>query len=132
MSTTNPGSDTAWAIIENERRRDRFIRRVNVAAWTVTFVLVLFIAGLVGLQLFAITGGSENAFGWLMVAGSMMPLIDVLWKLSLLVAGLSTVGIFLRLRTASLTEIQLRLAALEQILKSRPDSAQGGDSPGGD
>jgi hypothetical protein len=45
-----------------------------------------------------------------------MPLFDVLWKLSLLVAGLSTVGIFLRLRTASLSEIQLRLAALEELV----------------
>jgi len=33
-----------------------------------------------------------------------------------LIATLSTIGIFLRLRTASLIEIQLRLAALEEIL----------------
>jgi hypothetical protein len=48
----------------------------------------------------------------------------VLGVLSLLIAVLSTVGIFLRLRTASLTEIQLRLAALEQVLASRLDPAQ--------
>ena len=41
---------------------------------------------------------------------------------STLIATLSTVGIFLRLRTASLQEIQLRLAALEAML-TRDDSA---------
>jgi hypothetical protein len=40
----------------------------------------------------------------------------VLGALAVLIATLSTIGIFLRLRTASLIEIQLRLAALEEIL----------------
>jgi hypothetical protein len=39
-----------------------------------------------------------------------------------LVATLSTIGIFLRLRTASLTEIQLRLAALEDVLGAQADA----------
>jgi hypothetical protein len=38
--------------------------------------------------------------------------------LSLLVAALSTVLVFLRLRTASLAEIQMRLAALEELVAS--------------
>jgi uncharacterized membrane protein len=42
----------------------------------------------------------------------------VVGVLGLLVAILSTVGIFLRLRTASLSEIQLRLAALEEMIAS--------------
>ncbi len=45
-----------------------------------------------------------------------MPLIAVTGVLSVLIATVSTVGIFLRLRTASLAEIQVRLAALEQML----------------
>jgi hypothetical protein len=48
------------------------------------------------------------------------------WKLSLLVAGLSTVGIFLRLRTARLAEIQLRLAALEEMLAKAPEPPDSG------
>ena len=40
----------------------------------------------------------------------------VLGVLSVLIATLSTVGMFLRQRTASLAEIQLRLAALEELL----------------
>jgi hypothetical protein len=55
------------------------------------------------------------------IADAALPLIVVLGLLSLLIATLTTVGIFLRLRTASLAEIQLRLAALEDMLASRPD-----------
>ena len=45
-----------------------------------------------------------------------LPLITVLGVLSFLVAVLSTVGVFLRFRTASLAEIQTRLAAMEEML----------------
>jgi len=115
--TASNAADRTWALIENEKRRDRFIRRVNVIAWTATFVLVLLIAVLAGLQIAELArAGILRAVPWSAVIGSVMPLVDVLWKLSLLVAALSTVGIFLRLRTASLTEIQLRLASLEEML----------------
>ena len=120
-----PLPNEASALIENERRRDRFIRRVSIIAWSVTFALVLLVAALVGVQVYDMTRLARvGAVQWSTVLGSAMPLIDVLWKLSLLVAGLSTVGIFLRLRTASLAEIQLRLAALEAMLASKPDVRQ--------
>jgi hypothetical protein len=48
---------------------------------------------------------------------AMMPFIAVVGTLSLIVAVLCTIGVFLRLRTASLTEIQLRLAALEALVR---------------
>jgi hypothetical protein len=38
--------------------------------------------------------------------------------LALLVASLTTVGVFLRFRTAALGEIQLRLTTLESLLTS--------------
>jgi len=123
QSTSLP--DEASALIENERRRDRFIRRVSIIAWSVTFLLVLLVAALVGVQVTQMARlASVGAVPWSTVVGSAMPLLDVLWKLSLLVAGLSTIGIFLRLRTASLTEIQVRLAALEAMLAAKPDSTQ--------
>jgi hypothetical protein len=53
------------------------------------------------------------------VISTLMPLVAVIGFVSLLVAVLSTVGVFLRLRTASLSEIQLRLAALEGMLLKR-------------
>jgi hypothetical protein len=109
----------ALSLIENERRRDRFIRRTSTIAWSVTFVLVLLIALVVGFQVSQfVSGAREGEVPWSVVVGSTMPLIDVLWKLSLLVATLSTVAIFLRLRTASLAELQLRLAALEEMVAS--------------
>ena len=110
----------AAALVENERRRDRFIRRVSVTAWSVTLVLVLVVAVMVGFNVSMFVGGAlEGEVPWAVVVGSLMPLIDVLWKLSLLVATLSTIAIFLRLRTASLAELQLRLAALEEMVASR-------------
>jgi hypothetical protein len=59
---------------------------------------------------------------WFAVVGMATPLIIALGKLSLLIATMATVAIFLRLRTSSLAEIQLRLAALEDMLASRPDA----------
>ena len=112
-------SAAAMALIENERRRDRFIRRTSVIAWSVTFGLVMAIAIMVGFNVsMFVSGALEGEVPWAIVIGSLMPLVDVLWKLSLLVATLSTVAIFLRLRTASLAEIQLRLAALEELIAS--------------
>ena len=70
MSSSSP-TDRAWEMIEQERGRDRLIKWISIAAWSVTFVIV---------------------------------------------GTLSTVGMFLRLRTTSLHEIQLRLAALEETL----------------
>jgi hypothetical protein len=122
-----PNADTAWAIIENEKRRDRFIRRVAITAWTVTFLIVLAIVAMTTVSVIEMANYRSQVAGavpLMTVMASAMPLVDVLWKLSLLVATLSTVGIFLRLRTASLTEIQLRLATLEDMLASRPDSPQ--------
>jgi hypothetical protein len=125
VNTSRNATDNAWALIENEKRRDRFIRRVSIAAWVTTFIIVLLVAVMTGISVFEMRKAQMlGAVPWMTVMASAMPLIDVLWKLSLLVAALSTVGIFLRLRTASLTEIQLRLAALEEMLASKPDSPQ--------
>lgn len=51
------------------------------------------------------------------VYDAALPLVAVVGVLSLLIATLGTVGIFLRLRTASLSEIQLRLANLEDMVR---------------
>ena len=50
-----------------------------------------------------------------------MPFLGLPWRRCLLFVALSTVGVFLRQRTASLSEIQLRLAALEEMLGARGD-----------
>jgi hypothetical protein len=101
------------------RRCDRFIRRVNIVAWSISLSLVVLIAILVVLQVSQFVGGAmAGEVPWAILIGSAMPLIDVLWKVSLLVATLSTVATFVRIRTSSLAEIQLRLAALEEMIAS--------------
>jgi hypothetical protein len=113
-------SGKAWEAIENERRRDRFIRRVSVTAWSITFFFVAVLAVLVCMQVAQLAKGAiAGALPWVTVFGAAMPLVIVLGLLSVLVATLSTIGIFIRLRTASLTEIQLRLAALEDMLTAQ-------------
>jgi hypothetical protein len=124
MNSRNVAGDPALALIDAERRRDRFVRRVSVAAWSVTLAIVLVLALMTGVATIEMGKAAlSGAVPWITVVGTMLPLVDVLWKLSLVVAALSTVSIFLRMRTASLEQIQLRLAALEEALVSRPSTA---------
>ena len=109
-----------WAAIEKEKRFDRFVRRACITAWAVTVgLLVLFgigsaIAAVQMVKLIAAAG-----MPWMSLIGPVMPFLGALWTVCLLVATLTTVGVFLRLRTSSLSEIQLRLAALEEMLAGR-------------
>ena len=114
-------SEKTWSVIEIEKRRDRIMRRICIGAWAVTLLTVLVFAVIVGMQMaetmrrvaVGIVPRSE-------VMQSAMPLVIALGLLSLMVA--TTVGVFLRFRSASLTEIQLRLAALEDMIASSGDA----------
>ncbi|MGQ0562512.1 MAG: hypothetical protein ACT443_11635 [Gemmatimonadota bacterium] len=111
-------------MIDEEKRRDEFLRKVSRIAWTATFVVVLLFAGVLiirvihMIQLF----GVGRLYDRLTIVNAAIPLLVVLGFLCVLVATLSTIGVFMRFRTASLAEIQLRLAALEEILINRKDS----------
>jgi uncharacterized BrkB/YihY/UPF0761 family membrane protein len=127
MKETGTASANVWDAIEAERRRDRTLRRVSVSAWIVTLVFVVILAAMVAVQVAQMAKAAMlGALPWLSVIGIAMPLIIVLGILSVLVATLSTIGMFLRMRTASLTEIQLRLAALEAMLASRNETTDPG------
>jgi hypothetical protein len=118
--TANTASEKVWAAIDDEKRRDKFIRRVCKSAWIVTIVVVLLLGAIYGVliaQMIKLMG--VGAATWLAVAGAATRVFIVIGILSVLVATLSTVGIFLRMRTTSLTEIQLRLAALEEMVSTR-------------
>ncbi|HEU4631741.1 MAG TPA: hypothetical protein VFS08_18475 [Gemmatimonadaceae bacterium] len=117
--TTLPARPDAWSIIEREQRRDRLVRRTSLAAWSVTFVVVLVYGAIVAAQIaHAMRLVEVGAARPSAVYDAAIPLVLVVGVISLLVATLSTIGIFLRLRTASLAEIQLRLAALEEMLRT--------------
>jgi hypothetical protein len=120
---------SAWNLIEREQRRDRVLKRVSVVAWTVTCVLVLALGVITGLEVAALMRRYRvGLVDGMAVVESIVPFTIALGLLSVLVGTLSTVGIFLRLRTASLVDIQLRLAALEDMLAGRSGGGQGSEA----
>lgn len=124
MSASNvPGADGVWTAIEQEKRRDRFIRRVAIGAWSITFgllvILGLFAALAVGEMVHASMLGQ---LPWMAAYSMLLPFAVICGVVTLLVATLSTVGVFLRMRTTTLKEVQARLAALEHMLASRGDA----------
>lgn len=122
--TPSSASQHAWALIDQEKRRERTLRRINVIAWTITFLLVLVFAVFTALRLieFFRLMGDDGPLAMNIVLGALTPLLAVVGILTVLVATLSTIGIFVRMRTASLAEIQLRLAALEEMIAARKDA----------
>ena len=124
-ATTVSASGNVWEAIDNEKRRDRFIRKVSITSWTITFLLVVALGViLVSQTIFAARTMMSVGMGWQLALPLMMPLVISLGILSVLIATLSTVAVFLRLRTASLDEIQLRLTALEDMIVARTDNAK--------
>jgi len=123
MKTTSQQNDV-WTKIEKEKSVDRLIRRISKIAWTLTGLALLAYSGMVLAEVIRtlrhVAAGlvSSSHIGTL-----LLPFLAVIGSISLLIAILATVGVFLRLRTASLTEIQLRLAALEEMFMTQPDSA---------
>jgi hypothetical protein len=118
MSQTTSKYDSTWNAIDREKRRDTVVRRTSVAAWGVTFVaLLVFAAIMVQHILMMEKRVAVGVAGTIELYDSLLPLVAVVGVLAVLIATLSTVGVFLRLRTASLAEIQLRLANLEEMLR---------------
>jgi hypothetical protein len=114
-------TEELWSWIEGERVLDRRVRRVSKIAWIVTFVALLLYGARVLVNVVMMLGnvsGKGYPPGELLAItlDQALPLITVLGVLSFLVAVLSTIGVFLRFRTASLAEIQTRLAAMEEML----------------
>ena len=120
-----PGRADVWDQIDRDKRTDRRIRRVIVIAWSVVLLMLLIYATLVLLDVarsweLAGMGGMSPTDAIL----SVMPLVYAVGAISLVLATLSTIGAFLRSRTATLSEIQLRLAGLESILRAQADSVE--------
>jgi hypothetical protein len=115
-------SDRVWEVIEAEKSRDRVLQRVSNGAWIVTFGALLFTAVGVGFNIWwAARAFLEGDVGLSVVFREAMPLVWVVGGISLLLAVLSTGGVLLRFRAASLDEIRLRLAAVEELLMEQAD-----------
>lgn len=116
-------NDRTWALIEVEKRRDRFLRRLSAAAWGMTLLVLVGYGILTGLQVWEMFRAQlAGMVPFATVVGMATPFIIVLGAVCLLVATMATIGVFLRMRTASLNEIQLRLAALEEMIVNRSAS----------
>ena len=116
MTKSPSPSQDAWAFVDREKRLDRFFRRTAIAAWSVAVLVLLMFAVLFALQLAELWRGDMP---WMVLFGMALPFVIVVGCFSVLVATLATIAIFLRLRTASLAEIQVRLAALEEMIAAR-------------
>jgi Na+/proline symporter len=117
---TGAGLEAGWALVERERRMDRRVRILCGIAWGITFAFAGGYAVLIGQEVFSAL--RRQAAGLVTpdaVWAAVTPLVVALGMLAMLVAALSTVGVFLRSRAASLSEIQLRLAALETLASQK-------------
>jgi hypothetical protein len=117
--------EDTFAWLEAEQKRAGKLRSIGYTAWIVTFVVIALYAVMVGIQAVTLIGqGGQEVFslmGLTMLVGMITPLLVVVGVTALLIAVLSTIGVFVRVRTASLAEIQLRLAALEHALTRQED-----------
>jgi hypothetical protein len=120
---TTATTDKTWALIEEEKRRDRLLRRMSAAAWGVTLLVLVGYGILTGLQVWEMFRANlAGMVPFATVVAMATPFIIVLGAVSLLVATMATIGVFLRMRTASLSEIQLRLASLEEMIAAREEA----------
>jgi hypothetical protein len=131
MNAPSSTYEATWSVIDREKRRDRFVRRLGIAAWVTTFVVLLIFAAIMVERIVLIRRQVVTGFALPQTMyDAALPLVAVVGVLSLLIATLATVGVFLRLRTASLAEIQLRLANLEDMMRIERQDASGGEGAG--
>ncbi len=100
----SPQAD-AWAAIDKEKRFDRFIRKAGITAWVVTVgLLILFGIGsaIAAIQMIKLAAAMDAP--WTLLMRPVLPFLGALWTVCLLVATLATIGVFLRLRTSSLSD----------------------------
>ena len=111
-----------WKAIDKEHRIDRMIKRISRVTWGLTFLLLgaYLVYTIQNLQLM-MQRYKAGVASYEMVTDSVTPFFITFGTIVLVVAILSTVGVFLRLRTASLLEIQQRLSHLENMFMAEKD-----------
>jgi hypothetical protein len=108
---------TAWEIIDVERRRDRILWQISACGWVVTLLVVILFGALTAWRVAGVLADvSKGAVPSTAVVAPLIPFVAAVGVVGLLVATLATIGAFVRFRAASLSEIQLRLGALERML----------------
>ena len=112
--------DAIWEMIDREKKKDLLIKRVSKVGWigTVVMLLVFLTLTLIDLSRMVELYG-KGLVSRESVINTIIPFAIVLGGLCLIIAILSTIGMFLRMRTTSLLEIQQRLASLEQMVVAK-------------
>lgn len=124
MKTQNDSTKKEiWSRIESEKQKDKNVQRITMIAWGVTILAVIAYAVIIFYRIDFIMENTREGFTHNPMHPNSpisltMPLVTVIGGLALLVAVLSTIGMFLRMRTSGLQEIQMRLAALEELIIS--------------
>ncbi len=114
--TTN---DPVWEMIGKEKKKDNKLKIVSRVAWgTTLLVLMVFLLFTVMDFTKQIDLYHKGIVPYEGVLKTFVPFLIILGSLSLIIAIISTVGTFLRLRTTSLLEIQQRLSNLEEMITS--------------
>jgi hypothetical protein len=115
--STAKQKERVWKLLEAEKKRDRVLQRIGTGAWIITLAALVFTAmGIATSVWWAIQAYQAGQVGVGVIFREAMPLVWAVGGVSLLVAVLATIGVFLRLRAASLDEIRVRLSALEGMI----------------
>lgn len=119
MKTANENQDALWDIIAREKRRDTMVKWVSRGAWVLVLaVLTVFLIFTIQDYIRVQELYKARVVARATVKETFIPFLVILGCLSLIIAVLATIGMFLRLRTTSMLEIQQRLANLEQMITS--------------
>lgn len=106
-----------FSLIEKEKKRDIIIKRISNVAWGLTLlVLFLFLIFTVVEFLNVYKRYLDGFVQSQQVIDTLTPFMLTFGTITLIVAILTTIGMFLRLRTTNLLEIQQRLTSLEGML----------------
>lgn len=117
-------TEDIWKNIEKEKRTDRWMKRICIGSWFATILLLLAYVFLILNHYIYQSGG--GGFSTLVFFFPYEKWTTPLLTYTLIFFGagtitfsaaiLSTIGIFVRMRTSSLRDIQLRLGTLENAI----------------
>lgn len=118
MTSNNQTKQEALrAKIEEEKRTDKWIKRVNKSAWIVTILFLFGFSAIKGYDIYhAHYLYKSGLVSVESVYDTILPFVTSVGAVSFIIAIVSTIGVFFRLRTATLSEILMRITVLEEVL----------------
>lgn len=114
-----------WEKIEKEKKIDKWITRISIGSWAATFILITGFTILVLIE--TIQHYTTQLYPVISLDNLLMQIAVITIPFSAIglftfgAAILSTIGLFIRMRTSSLRDIQLRLGTLEGSILSKDE-----------